>query len=114
MDIQFAGRKLEKECNDGRLLERRHGTERAKLLKRRLTVLGASPNLAALGPPNQKPLRCHELTGDRKGQLSVDLDHPYRLIFVPMHDPLPQRAEGGLDWEKVTAIEIIEIADTHE
>jgi hypothetical protein len=43
----------------------------------------------------------------------MDLDHPYRLIFQPVHDPLPMRKEGGLDWNLVTAIKILEIEDTH-
>jgi proteic killer suppression protein len=59
-------------------------------------------------------MRCHELTGDRAGQLSIDLDHPYRLIFSPNHDPIPERDAGGLDWSRVNAIRILEIADTHE
>lgn len=59
-------------------------------------------------------MRCHELTGDRAGQLSIDLDHPYRLVFRPDHVPPPQRPEGGLDWSQVTAILIIEVVDTHE
>jgi len=54
-----------------------------------------------------------ELTGNRKGQLSVDLDHPYRLILKPDHDPVPQRKEGGLDWQSVTQIKIIGVVDTH-
>lgn len=59
------------------------------------------------------PPRCHELIGNRKGQFSVDLEHPYRLIFIPADDPLPVLPDGGLDWSGVTEIEIIEIADTH-
>ncbi|HEY5750014.1 MAG TPA: hypothetical protein VIU12_28295 [Chryseolinea sp.] len=59
------------------------------------------------------PPRCHELNGDRKGQLSVDLDHPYRLIFIPANEPVPRKEDGGLDWQQVTEIEILEIADTH-
>jgi len=43
----------------------------------------------------------------------MDLDHPYRLIIRPNHDPLPMREEGGLDWKAVTAIVIVEIKDTH-
>ena len=57
--------------------------------------------------------RCHELTGNLKGQLSVDLGHPYRLLFVPADDPIPYRKEGGLDWQQVTEIEITDITDTH-
>jgi len=55
------------------------------------------------------PARCHELTGNRKGQLSVDLEHPYRLVFIPANNPIPKTADGGLDWPEVTEIEIIEI-----
>ena len=54
------------------------------------------------------PERCHELTeGKRIGELSVDLDHPYHLIFIPDHDPVPRRDDGGLNWSQVTAIKII-------
>ncbi len=113
MDLRFADRKLEKECNDARLLLRKHGKRRADLLRRRLAVLAAADALADLGPPYRGPLRCHQLTGDRAGQLSIDLDGPYRLIFVPDHDPLPERDEGGLAWHQVTRILIMEVVDTH-
>ena len=59
------------------------------------------------------PARCHELTGNRKGQLSVDLEHPYRLLFIPANNPIPEAEDGGLDWSGVTEIEIIGIVDTH-
>lgn len=98
---------------DARLLLRRHGQRRADLLKKRLAVLAAATCLADLGPPYRGPARCHELTGDRAGQLSVDLDGPYRLVFRPDHEPLPERSEGGLDWLQVTRILILEIVDTH-
>ena len=56
----------------------------------------------------------HELTkGKRSGKLSVDLDHPYRLIFIPDHDPVPRRDDGGLDWSQVTTIKIVGVEDTH-
>lgn len=75
----------------------------------------AAKSLMDFWPPKSKPSRCHELTqGRRSGQLSVDLDHPYRLIFVPNHNPVPEREEGGLDWSQVTAIKILSVEDTHE
>lgn len=114
MYICFSEKKLEKECNDDRLMVRRHGTKRAKLLQRRLMQLRAAPNLATFRPPYSGPAGRHELKGDRKGIFSVDLDHPYRLLFRPADSPPPQRKEGGIDWMKVTAIEIIDIEDTHE
>lgn len=113
MDITFATKKLMKQMNDGREMVKVHGTKRAKKLQVVLTQLRAAPNLAALAPPYSPPHRCHELIGNRKGQLSVDLDHPYRLIFKADHDPVPERSEGGLDWQSVTEIKIIGVVDTH-
>jgi proteic killer suppression protein len=78
-----------------------------------LAQLWAAPTLEIFAPPYSPPHRCHELTGNLKGQLSVDLDHPYRLLFVPDHEPVPQRPEGGLDWQAVTAIKIKGVKDTH-
>ena len=113
MDITFATTKLKKELNEEKAMIKAHGPLRTKKLKIVLAMLRAAPSLAVFAPPMSAPHRCHELTGDRKGQLTVDLDHPYRLIFRVLHDPLPMRLEGGLDWKQVTAIEIIEIEDTH-
>ena len=59
------------------------------------------------------PARCHELGGNRAGQYSVDLEHSYRLLFVPSHDPLPLRDDGGIDRARIVEIEIIGIEDTH-
>lgn len=113
MDIRFADHKLEKQCNEMRLLKRDHGERRAKLIASRLAVLREAKALSDIGPPYRGPYRCHELSGNRHGQLSIDLDHPYRLIIAADHVPPPQREQGGLDWSKVIAIVIIEIADTH-
>ena len=112
MDIFFSTKKLEKEFNDSNLLQRRHGPRRAKLIRRRLDELRAADSLFFL---RQLPAaRCHELKGDRAGQLSVDLDHPYRLIFKPFDNPIPQKPDGGLDWTRITKIMIVDIEDTHE
>lgn len=112
MDIIFSTTKLEKESNDSKLLQRRHGTERAKRLRRRLDELRAANNLEEMR--FLQGARCHELIGNRAGQLSLDLDHPYRLILLPAHDPVPTKEDGGLDWKKITAVQILEITDTHE
>lgn len=58
--------------------------------------------------------RCHELLHNRAGQLSLDLVHPLRLIFEPANIPIPRKADGGIDWQKVTAVVIIGIDDTHD
>jgi plasmid maintenance system killer protein len=114
MNIRFKNKKLEKSFNEGAQLEKLHGALRAKKIRLRMKELRAASTLMDLWPPKSPPARCHELIeGQRSGQLSVDLDHPYRLIFVPDHDPLPVREDGGLDWSKVTGILILRVEDTH-
>jgi plasmid maintenance system killer protein len=115
LDISFKSTKLEKEFNEGAQLDKVHGTRRAKKIRIRMAEFRAAVCLMDFWPPKSGPNRCHELSqGKRKGQLSVDLDHPYRLIFTPAHDPVPTHEDGGLDWAKVTAIVILSVEDTHE
>jgi len=115
LDISFKNKKLEKSFNEGRQLEKAHGIRRARKIRVRMAELRAATSLADFWPPKSGPSRCHELTqGRRQGQLSVDLDHPYRLLFVPDHDPVPKHEDGGLDWSQVTAIKILGVEDTHE
>ncbi len=92
-------------------LVRKHNEQRAKLIRRRLDDLRAAPTVEVM---RNLPGRCHELKGDRKGQLSLDLDGPYRLIFMPANNPTPTKADGGLDWTRVTAVTVLEVSDTHE
>lgn len=111
MDILFRERKLEKQCNRHSELVRAHGSRRAQLIRARLDALQAATCMEDL---RNVPGRLHELSGNRKGQLSFDLDHPYRLLFVPNHSPVPSTEERGMDWERVTAVRILGIEDTHE
>lgn len=111
MDIVFKNNKFEKECNNQRLLEKQHGKERAKRIRRRLDDLRAANVLEDM---RNLPGRCHELLHDRSGQLSVDLDHPYRLIFESTNEPIPTKPDGGIDWTKVTAVMILGVENTHE
>ena len=111
MLIFFRTKKLQRLCSSAKEMLRACGATQARKLQQRLMELHAADHLAQIA--HVPPPRCHELSSDRQGQLSVDLDHPYRLIFIPANDPLPLRDDGGLIWELVTEIEIIEIADPH-
>jgi proteic killer suppression protein len=82
-----------------------------ELVMRRLDELRDVEVLADLRSLPQ--VRCHELTGDRKGELSVDLRGPYRFLFEPANDPVPLKPDGGLDWLRVTVVRILEVTDTH-
>lgn len=111
MEITFRTRKLWKQCNDSRAAVREFGPNQARKLRQRLDDLQAAENLGLF---RALPGRCHELKGDRKGQLSLDLEHPFRLVFEPAHDPPPMQPDGGLGWKTVTAVRILEIVDTHD
>lgn len=110
MDILFKERRFEEQCNRQQELVRAHGVRRAQLIRARLDALRAATCLEDL---RNVPGRLHELKGNHKGQLSFDLDHPYRLIFIPEHDPVPSTADEGMDWSRVTAVRILGIEDTH-
>lgn len=115
MEISFKNKKIEKSFNEEKKMLKIYGAERARKIRIRLTELRAAESLMDFWPPKSPPGRCHELTeGNRRGQLSMDLDHPYRLIFIPDHNPAPILDDGGLDWSKVTSILILGIEDTHE
>lgn len=111
MDIFFHHGRLKKECDDFKRLQRVHGVQRSKSIRRRLDALAAA---AVLEDLRHLPGQLHELKGDRQGQLSLDLDGPYRLIITPGNDPVPQRAEGGMDWSQITSVIVLGIENTHE
>jgi proteic killer suppression protein len=88
-----------------------YGLRRENLILLRLDELYAAESLETLRFLPQA--RCHELKGNHEGKLSVDLDHPYRLLFKPANNPVPLKPDKGLDWSGVTEIEILGVEDTH-
>ena len=111
MEVEVGKRSLAKAVNSERELLKRYGRNMANVLRIRLGVLQAAPNLAAV--PTDKPVRRHLLKGNRAGQFAVDLVHPHRLVFKPNHAPIPLREDGGIDTKHVTAITIIDVVDYH-
>ena len=111
MEILFPIDHDPRDWNDFKRVVRRHNSQRAKLIRRRLDDLRAAQTLEVM---RNLPGRCHELKGDRAGQLSIDLDGPYRLLFAPAHNPVPKKPDGGLDWPKVTAVVLVGVVNTHE
>ena len=77
----------------------------------RLVVLRRRATLSRV--PTAPPERRHQLTGNRDEQYTVDINRQYRLVFVPDHDPIPRRPDGGVDTDRVTAIIITEVIDYH-
>jgi proteic killer suppression protein len=110
VDLTFENDRLMKRCNDAKALTREFGPEAAKKLRRRLDDMRAARSLEDC---RRLPGRFHELTGDRKGQVACEAGGGLRLVFRAAHNPAPRKADGGLDWSKVTAIVIQEIVNYH-
>lgn len=111
MKIQYKDSKLKKCAEDERKCVKEMGKIRAEKFQRRLNNLDVAETLE---DTRFLPGNYHELTGDRKGQWSCDLDQPYRLIFEPNVQPIPTKEDGGYDWKQITSVTIIEIVDYHK
>ncbi|MBW1698977.1 MAG: killer suppression protein [Deltaproteobacteria bacterium] len=111
MYITFINRKLEKLFLDEKALKRKWGPEQAEKIKLRVTQLLAAERLEIMHTLPQ--VRAHELSGNRAGQISLDLKHPYRLLIKPDYENPPHKDDGGLDWKKITKIKVLGVEDTH-
>lgn len=111
MEVGFGQARMAALFNDSRQLRRKYGAERARKIQLRLDQMIAATTLKELCQFPQA--RCHELTSDRRGQFSLDLDGPYRLIVEPANEPVPTSADGGIDRSQVTRLRVLEIVDTH-
>lgn len=110
MRVEFKTNKLKKQLTDPKELAKALG-QRAKKANQRMQEFKAADNLAVIGTlPGPK---CHELTGDRAGQLAVEISGNYRILFEPYHNPIPEKPDGGWDWRQITAVRILQIEDYH-
>ena len=107
MEINYKSKKLEKTVADLSTIKKHYGTM-AKAVNIRLNELKHADNLSEIRFLPQA--NCHELSQNRKGQLSVVVSGNHRIIFEPANEPIPTLEQGGLDWSKVTMITILEIA----
>ena len=111
MDIVYSSRKLERTFNSEARLTQTYGVRMARTIMVRMAVLSAAPNLSFV--PHLPPERLHQLKGNRDEQFTVDLTHNYRLVFIPNHDPVPRKEDGGVNLERITAIIIDKVEDPH-
>ena len=111
MDILFQSEKDRKLFEDDKALRRAFGPKCAKKIRHRLDDLRDAPDLVVM---SKLPGRLHPLTGDRAGQLSLDVEHPLRLLFICVDEPVPVKDDGSLDWAKVGRVRIVGVEDTHD
>ena len=108
MQITYANKAIQRLCEEDKHQRKHLGEKRVKRLRVRLGELRAEENVSKLLYGNP-----HPLSEDRAGQFSVDLDGPMRLLFEPTDQPPPTLEAGGIDWQQVSSVRILEIEDTH-
>jgi toxin HigB-1 len=111
VEIRFSDTKLEELANNDRMRLKAFGKLRSEKFKARLTQLLFAENLEAV---RYLPGNYHELSGDRKGQWACDLDQPYRLIFIPNENPIPENLHGQYVWAEIVGVEVVEIVNYHK
>ena len=109
MKVSYEDKDIETLCKQAKAATKKLGAESAKKLQRRLAELHAASVVSelAIGHP-------HPLEYDRLGQFAVDLHKGKRLVFKPTTIPPPAKADGSIDWSKVSEITIIEAEDYHD
>jgi len=112
MLISFKKKRDQKTFSSKKALVMAFGPEQACKITLRLSEIQSANNLEILRTLPQA--RVHELSGNRKGQISLDLKHPYRLVIIPDHEECPRLEDGGLDWKRVNRVKILAVEDTHE
>ena len=111
MEISFASRKLQKVCESEKELKRAYGRDCARKVMSRLSDLRAAATLEEM---RHLPGRCHELTGDRAGQLGIDLAGGRRLVIAPAGGWPAEKVRGAHVWAEVEAVQVLEIVDYHD
>jgi proteic killer suppression protein len=110
VEVYFDDHGLERTWESDKELRKEHGINRAKKIKTRRSQLRAAVTLADL---RYAPGRWHELTANKDGLISADLDGPYRLLMRPRERQTCLKDDRSLDWGRVTAVVVEGIDDTH-
>jgi len=111
MTIYFKTKKLQKQCAEMKEMSKVFGREMSRKLQQRLMELQAADSLKDIS--HLPPARCHELV-NRRGVFSVDLEYPYRLLFISSNENISCDGDSGIDHHSITEIEVIAIEDTHD
>lgn len=111
MNISFSSKKIQKFCSSEKESTKKWGASLSKRVRQRLAELNAAETLADMS--RLPPARCHELSGAKKGQFSVDVSANYRLIFKPDCVPVPKKEDEGINLGKVLDIKVLEVRDYH-
>lgn len=80
MEVKYKNKFIHKVCTDANVARKEYGVEMAQKIHARIDQLLAAETVDEM--IFYRIGRCHALHGDREGQYSMDLVHPYRLVFI--------------------------------
>lgn len=107
MHLRFRSRKLAELCNCGSALDRKWGRTLGGVIRRRLCLVAAVPNLELLArfPGVLKaPIQV-----DGRGRLSLGVERNCCILVEPDHDPIPYLRSGELAGMQVERLIILEV-----
>lgn len=120
MLVAIANKKLKRALENDKERQKRFGHEMAKKIQLRVSALSAAESLGDFWPPFSPPERCHELKAELAGYFSMDVTHPYRLLFKALDNEKNNSAQLELElldqkqrWKSIKSVLITGIEDTH-
>ena len=110
MKVQYKNKKVEELCeNEKEAIKKLNKWVAEKLI----FTIEFLKNANSLKDVNDfVPFRLHELKGNRKGQLAMDLGRRlgYRLII----EPVMLNVAGIIFYEKINIVEVVEVSNHYE
>lgn len=110
MNLSYKNKKLEKSLTVDKEIIKSYGTI-AKKVKQRMMFLKNAENMATIA--TIPAMRLHPYKGDRIGEWSIDIIRNWRIIFELGQNPKPEKEDGGVNLDKITAIKILSVEDPH-
>lgn len=104
MEVTYETDALRELCEVRPRAARELGNSIARKLFARVADLRAASTVVRL--PAGKP---HRLKGSRSNQYAIDLTDGKRLVLAPHGTSVPKLPSGGIKWDAVTKVRIIEI-----
>ncbi len=104
MELTFATKELRDLCLSDYLARQEYGDAFAEKLKARLADLSAVSVASDLFMLPGKP---RELTGDREGQMVLNLIDEHDLIFQSGHTQKRVLESGNVDWARIRRVQLL-------
>jgi proteic killer suppression protein len=111
VEIGFKNKQLQKVCENPDMARKEYGKENERKLTQRIMELRDADNLDVVS--RIPAARLHPLKGDRKHEYSVDLAHPFRLVFIASPECIGDKTIEAIELVEITEVIVEEIVDYH-